>query len=180
MERYHRDSWYDETGIDWVPPSPNLRTVTEAALYPGVALVESANVSVGRGTDTPFELVGAPWIDDAALTRYLSKRKIAGVRFEATQFIPTSSAYEGQTCHGVRMHITDRDDLRAPRLGIEIAAALHKLYPQRFELQKNLSMIGTRATMTALERGIEPARIEAQWQVGLQTFLKRRQPYLIY
>jgi uncharacterized protein YbbC (DUF1343 family)/CubicO group peptidase (beta-lactamase class C family) len=180
MAHYRRDSWYDEMGIDWVPPSPNLRTVAEAALYPGVALVESANVSVGRGTDTPFELVGAPWIDGAALAQYLAKRKIAGVRFEAAQFTPSASIYESKACQGVRIHLTDRDDLRAPRLGIEIAAALHKLYPQRFELEKNLSMMGTRATMAALERGTDPARIEAQWQVGLREFAKRRQGYLIY
>jgi len=180
MAHYHRDSWYDETGVDWVPPSPNLRTVTEAALYPGVALVESSNVSVGRGTDTPFELVGTPWIDSAALARYLAKRKIAGVRFEAVDFTPTASAYEGKTCHGVRIHVTDRYDLRAPRLGIEIAAALHKLYPQRFELEKNLSMIGTRAAMSALARGTDPARIEAQWQAGVQAFVRRQRQYLIY
>ena len=126
MEGWQRGDWFDSTGLAWVNPSPNLRSVTEAALYPGVALIEGTNVSVGRGTDTPFELVGAPWINSRELAAYLNARGIAGVRFVPVTFTPTASNYAGQKCEGVNVVLTERNALDAPELGIELAAALQK------------------------------------------------------
>jgi uncharacterized protein YbbC (DUF1343 family) len=124
MRYYGRAQWFDQTGFAWVPPSPNLRRIEQAVLYPGVAMVEGANVSVGRGTDAPFELVGAPWIDGKALARHLGARGIAGVQFEAATFMPREATFANQTCEGVRVHITDRNRLDSPLLGIELVAAL--------------------------------------------------------
>ncbi len=128
MRGYARSEWFEQTGLRWTQPSPNLRTLTEATLYPGVAMLEGANVSVGRGTDTPFELVGAPWIDSAALLTYLDKRKIPGVHFQSANFIPSADAYADRSCHGVRISLDDRLALDSPAPGIELIAALHHLY----------------------------------------------------
>src|SRR5438309_7267163 len=128
MEGWQRGDWFDSTGLDWVNPSPNLRSVTEAALYPGVAIIEGTNVSVGRGTDTPFELVGAPWIKSKEFAAYLNARGIAGVRFVPVNVTPASSIYSGQNCNGVNIVLTDRDGLDAPEVGSELAAALRRLY----------------------------------------------------
>ena len=119
MSGYQRELWFDQTGLTWVPPSPNLRTVTQTILYPGVAMVESANLSVGRGTTTPFEVVGAPWISGERLARYLNDRQIPGVSFTSVCFVPTSDRYRGQSCAGVRLRLTDRNLLDSPFLGIE-------------------------------------------------------------
>jgi len=118
--------WFDSTGLAWVNPSPNLRNLTEAALYPGVALIEGTNVSVGRGTDAPFELVGAPWIKSRELAAYLNARGIAGVRFVPVTFSPTASIYAGQKCEGLNLILTDRNALDAPELGVELAKAVRK------------------------------------------------------
>ena len=114
MAGYRREAWFDETGLPWVKPSPNIRTLTQAILYPGVGLIESANVSVGRGTATPFEVVGAPWISGARLADYLQRRQIAGVAFSPASFVPTASPYRGRTCQGVRLRLTDRAALEYP------------------------------------------------------------------
>jgi uncharacterized protein YbbC (DUF1343 family) len=143
MHGYQRTDWYDETGLLWVSPSPNLRTLTEAILYPGVAMVEGANVSVGRGTEMPFELLGAPWMKAKELAEYLNRRKIQGVRFIPVDFIPKSSRFENQLCHGIQIVLTDRQALDSPALGVEIASALNRLYPNDFHLDKTLPLIGS-------------------------------------
>src|ERR1700723_2885640 len=127
MEGWQRGDWFDSTGLAWVNPSPNLRSVTEAGLYPGVGLIEGTNVSVGRGTDTPFELLGAPWMKGRELASYLNARGISGVRFVPVTFTPTSSNYTNQKCEGVNLVLTERNALDGPELGIELAAALRKL-----------------------------------------------------
>ena len=134
MTGYRRDSWLDETGLKWVNPSPNLRSITEAALYPGVAMVEGANVSVGRGTSTPFELLGAPWVRGRELADYLNRRNIDGVQFLPVEFTPESSLYKGRTCRGTRILLKDRGTLDSALLGIEIASALHRLFPRDFKI----------------------------------------------
>ncbi len=134
MKDWRRGDWFDSTGEIWVNPSPNLRSLEAAMLYPGVALIEGTNVSVGRGTDSPFELVGAPWVDAKEMAGYLNAREIAGVRFVPTTFTPTAGMYPRQLCYGVHIVITDRETLDAPELGIELAAALHKLSPLGFDL----------------------------------------------
>jgi uncharacterized protein YbbC (DUF1343 family)/CubicO group peptidase (beta-lactamase class C family) len=180
MRGYRRGEWYDQTGLPWVAPSPNLRTLTEAALYPGVAMVEGANVSVGRGTDSPFELVGAPWIDGERLAAYLNGRKIAGVMFQPTEFTPTESRFKDRPCHGVRVVLADRDVLDAPALGVEIVGALHRLYPADFQLDKTLGLVGARWVLQGIREGEDPRSIARRWQSNLAVFQRLRAKYLLY
>jgi len=180
MEGWERGDWFDSTGLTWVNPSPNLRSVTEAALYPGVALIEGTNVSVGRGTDTPFELVGAPWIKSRELAAYLNQRGIAGVRFVPVTFTPTASVYNGQACQGVNIILTDRNGVDAPELGIELAAALHKLYPSDFKIEHMTDLLVNQSVYDGLVAGEDPRRIAQDWQEGLEKFERVREKYLIY
>jgi uncharacterized protein YbbC (DUF1343 family) len=180
MHHYQRSQWFDQTGLSWVSPSPNLRTLAEAVLYPGVAMVEGANVSVGRGTGSPFELLGAPWIDGAALARELNARPIAGVRFEPATFTPSESAFAGQPCQGVRFSLTDRDRLDTPLLGLELIAALRRLYGERFEIDRTLGLVGSRASLDAIKSGGDPRDVTASWTLALEVFRQRREQHLLY
>jgi len=180
MQGYRRQDWFDETGLPWVSPSPNLHSLTEELLYSGVGLVESTNVSVGRGTPTPFEVVGAPWIEADGLARYLNGRRLPGIAFEPVVFVPHASAYRGRRCQGVRVRLVDRQALNAPALGVEIASALYRLYPGEFHLGETLSMVGSRQVLQALKRGDDPREIERLWQPGLAAFDRRRAQYLLY
>jgi uncharacterized protein YbbC (DUF1343 family) len=180
MRFYRRNLWYDETGLSWINPSPNLRSVEEAILYPGVALIEGTNISVGRGTPSPFELVGAPWIDSRALTSHLEERKISGVRFEPANFTPNEDRYAQESCRGVRIALVDRAALDAPRLGIELAAALRWLYSDRFTIRGMLGSLGSRKTLAAIERGEDPLAIMEHWQPELRDFESIRTKYLLY
>jgi uncharacterized protein YbbC (DUF1343 family) len=180
MRGYERTDWYDETGLLWVSPSPNLRTLTEAILYPGVAMVEGANVSVGRGTGTPFELLGAPWIKAKELARFLNNRSIQGVRFMPVKFMPSRGRFEQALCHGIQIILLDRQALDSPALGIEIASALHKLYPKDFLLHKTLPLIGGHDVLLAIKDGHDPSSIVLNWQGPLENFRKLRSNYLLY
>src|ERR1019366_3021504 len=133
MRGWSRELWYDETGLEWVNPSPNMRSLAAAILYPGVGLLETTRLSVGRGTETPFEVVGAPWLDGRRLAAYLKARAIPGVRFTPVHFSPAASEYAGETCGGIRISIVDREALRPVSLGIEIAAALRTLFPSDWD-----------------------------------------------
>ena len=176
---YERTDWYDETGLRWVNPSPNLRTLNETILYPGVAMVEGSNVSVGRGTDTPFELLGAPWINAKDLASYLNSRKIQGVRFMPVDFTPTNSRFKNEVCHGVQIVLVDRQALDPTAMGIEIASALYKLYPDEFQIDRTRDLIGENA-LQAIKDGQDPQSIVMQWQGQLEQFLKLRSKYLLY
>jgi uncharacterized protein YbbC (DUF1343 family)/CubicO group peptidase (beta-lactamase class C family) len=180
MEGWQRGDWFDSTGLAWVNPSPNLRSVTEAALYPGVALIEGTNISVGRGTDTPFELVGAPWVKSRELSAYLNGRGIMGARFVPVTFTPTASIYSGQACQGVNIILTDRNGFDGPELGIEVAAALQKLYPADFKIGHMAQLLVNQAAFDGLMAGEDPRRIAQDWQDGLEKFEKVREKYLIY
>jgi uncharacterized protein YbbC (DUF1343 family) len=180
MSGYQRHDWYDDTGLGWVNPSPNLRSLREAALYPGVAMLEGANVSVGRGTASPFEVVGAPWIDGDRLASYLQRRGIAGVSFAQLDFTPREDQYANLTCHGVRITLTNRRALDSPGLGIEIAGALYRLYPDRFALDRTLGMIGSRKILREIRDGVDPRVIAAQCQVQSENFARLRSKYLLY
>ena len=180
MRHYDRASWFDQTGFAWVAPSPNLRRLEQAVLYPGVAMVEAANVSVGRGTDTPFEVMGAPWIDGNALARYLGGRAIAGVRFEAVTFTPREWTFAGQPCQGVRIHLTDRNRLDSPLLGIELMAALQRLHGDRFMIDRTLGMIGSRESLAAIKAQVDPRAIAPTWSPALDGFRARRASSLLY
>lgn len=180
MDGWERGDWFDSTGLEWVNPSPNLRSVTEAALYPGVGLIEGTNVSVGRGTDTPFELVGAPWIKSKEFAAYMNARGIGGVRFVPVTFMPASSVHSGEQCQGVNIVVTDRNLLDAPELGIELAAALHKLYPNDWKIEKMQPLLVNQTVFDALMAGQDPRRIAQDWLDGLEKFQKVREKYLIY
>jgi uncharacterized protein YbbC (DUF1343 family)/CubicO group peptidase (beta-lactamase class C family) len=180
MEGWQRGDWFDSTGLEWINPSPNLRGVTEAALYPGVALVEGTNVSVGRGTETPFELLGAPWIKSRELSAYLNARGIAGVRFVPVSFTPTSAIYSGQKCEGVNVVLLDRNALDAPALGIELAAGLRKLYPADYKIERMTELLMNQSVYDALLAGEDPRRIAQDWQENLEKFEAIRKKYLLY
>lgn len=180
MEGYSREAWFDETGLPWVNPSPNIRSLTQAILYSGVAMVESANVSVGRGTATPFEVVGAPWVSGKRLADYLSQRQIDGVVFEPVAFVPQASPYRQQRCEGVRLRLADRAALDVPALGVELAAALYRLYPGQFQVDRTLSMIGAREVVQAIKNCADPRDIRQRWTPGLDRFCRVRAKYLLY
>ncbi|MGB2607180.1 MAG: serine hydrolase [Candidatus Sulfotelmatobacter sp.] len=180
MEGWQRGDWFDSTGLEWVNPSPNLRSVTEAALYTGVALIEGTNVSVGRGSDTPFELVGAPWMKSRELAAYLNARGIAGVRFVPVTFTPVSAIYSGQKCEGVNVVLTERNALDGPELGIELASALRKLYPADYKMERISELLVNHAAYDGLVAGKDPRRIAQDWQEDLEKFESVRKKYLIY
>ena len=180
MDGWMRGDWYDSTGLTWVNPSPNLRSLREAELYPGVALIEGTNVSVGRGTDTPFEWIGAPWIKARELAEYLNARGLAGVRFVPVSFTPTASVYSGQLCQGVNIVVLDRNTLDAPQLGIELAAALHKLYSKDFKMERMSELLVNQTTFEALAAGQDPRRIAEGWRESLEKFGGMRTKYLLY
>lgn len=180
MEGWMRGDWYDSTGLPWINTSPNLRSLNEATLYTGVALVEGTNVSVGRGTETPFELLGAPWIKSRELATYLNARDISGARFVPVSFTPNASAYANQKCEGINLFVTDRNALDAPELGIELASALHKLYPQQFEMKKMIDLLLNQSVYDAIANGQDPRRIAADWVDALDQFRRIREKYLIY
>ncbi|NWG01845.1 MAG: DUF1343 domain-containing protein [Syntrophaceae bacterium] len=180
MRGYERTYWYDETGLFWISPSPNLYTLIEAILYPGVAMVEGSNVSVGRGTMTPFQLLGAPWINGKELTTYLNQRNIKGLRFIPATFTPKSSRFNHQLCQGIQIVLDDRQALDSPALGIEIASALYQLYPKTFQLEKTLGLIGSYEVLHAIKKGEDPNVIRQNWQKPLEEFCKLRSKYLLY
>ena len=180
MEGWMRGDWYDSTGMTWINPSPNMRDLTEATLYPGLGMIEGTNVSVGRGTDTPFELLGAPWIAPAALAQYLNAREISGARFVPLSFTPNASIYMGEKCGGVNIVVTDRDALDAPELGLELAAALHNLYPDAYKLAALDGLMRNKSTLDALAAGEDPRRIAEDWQDALESFKTLRSKYLLY
>ena len=180
IEGWQRGDWFDSTGLAWVNPSPNLRNLTEAALYPGVALIEGTNVSVGRGTDTPFEVVGAPWIKSRGLAAYLNGRGIQSVRFVPIVFTPSSSNFAGERCEGVNLIVLGRNTLESPELGIELASALHKLYPNEFKMERMADLLVSQAVFEAIEAGEDPRRIAEDWQERLEGFVRLREKYLLY
>jgi uncharacterized protein YbbC (DUF1343 family) len=180
MTGWSRDLWYDETGLEWVNPSPNMRSLTAAALYPGIGLLETTNLSVGRGTDAPFEIVGAPWMDGRRVARLLSSRSIPGVRFSPIHFTPGESVFAGERCGGIRIDVVDRNALRSVSLGMEIAVALRDLYPTQWDRSRLGMLIANDSVLRRLESGAAASEIIASWQRELQDFLETRGKYLLY
>jgi uncharacterized protein YbbC (DUF1343 family) len=180
MEGWMRGDWFDSTGAAWINPSPNMRSLEEATLYPGMGMIETSNVSVGRGTDTPFEVVGAPWVNAVELARYLNGREIAGVRFVPVRFTPAAAVYAHEECGGVNVMVTDRDALDAPELGAEVAAALLALYPDKYKIDGIDTLMINRASLEALKRGEDPRRVAEDWREGIERFEAIRAKYLIY
>lgn len=180
MRGWSRGDYFDETGLTWVNPSPNLRNLTEAILYPGVALVEFSNVSVGRGTDTPFEWFGAPWINGPRLAAYLNARRIPGVRFIPVNFTPRSSRYAHQLCHGVYIVLTNRRRLNSPEMGVEICSALAHLYHRQWNSAPIAPEIGSRKIVQEIEAGVDPRILCARWQAAITAFQRIRRRFLLY
>ena len=181
MQNWQRGDWFDTTALTWVNPSPNMRSLNAALLYPGVAMLESnTNYSVGRGTDAPFEQIGADWINGQMLAQYLNSRFIPGARVYPTRFRPSSSNLQGKDLEGIRFVITDREALDSSRLGIEIAAALEKLFPGKIDFEKCRNLIGDRQILTELKSGRDASAIWLQAQEQAAQFTARRKRYLLY
>ncbi|MCR4375203.1 MAG: DUF1343 domain-containing protein, partial [Acidobacteria bacterium] len=180
MRNWRRDAWFDETGLMWIGPSPNMRNLYAATLYTGLASFESANLSVGRGTDTPFEHVGAPWIDGVRLAEALNARALPGVRFYPEQFTPTASKFAKEACQGVFIVVTDRNAVRPVRVGVEIASALLKLFPGKFEIDSATRLFGSAAGLTRLKAGDDPAAIAGSWSGAEARWRLLRAKYLLY
>ncbi len=179
-ENWRRDSWYDDTGLAWVNPSPNMRNLNQATLYPGIGAIEYSNVSVGRGTDQPFEQFGAPWIDGPRLAAALNARKLAGIRFYPVSFTPTSSKYAKQACQGVFMVITNRSQLQPVRVGLEIAGALFTLFGEKYQLENTDLLLGSRDSFERVKRGEDPAAVAARWHADEARWRRLRAKYLLY
>jgi SSS family transporter len=192
MQNWHRSEFFDQTGLPWTNPSPNLRSPTEAILYPALGQLDATNISVGRGTGSPFELFGAgleatgqtPWFNAQEVVAYLTARQIPGVTFTTTTTSIAEDAnhypYHGQSIPAVRLTLTDRNALDSPELGIEIISALHHLYPTQFTLEKTAALIANAETSVALARSEDPRTIAVGWSAGLAAFRARRESYLLY
>jgi uncharacterized protein YbbC (DUF1343 family) len=180
MLGWRRSETYDQTGLAWIPPSPNLRTLNEAFLYPGIEVLQAGNVSVGRGTDTPFEILGAPWIHGDEFSAALGSRHIPGIRFAPARFTPKSDVYQGEACQGVTISITNRDRLDSMQMGLEIAEVLDRLYPDQFQIENTIELLGSQSTVDGLKRGDAPADIVSGWAADLDKFRTMREKYLLY
>ncbi len=181
MKNWQRGDWFDSTGLTWSDPSPNLRSLNAAALYEGLALLEaSPNYSVGRGTDAPFEQIGADWIHGAELAQFLNRWVLPGVRVYATRFHPSSGPFAGKMIDGVRFVILNREQLNSVRMGLDVAYALQRLYPGKINFEACRFLIGSREVVDALKAGTPPGVIEERLREQLEKFEDRRRPYLIY
>ena len=181
MKHWRRDDWFDDTGLAWVNPSPNMRNLVAATIYPGIGAIERTNISVGRGTDTPFEQFGAPWIDAQALSSALNASGLPGVRFYPVSFTPAPGAkLEGQMCHGVFVVVTDRDRLRPVRVGLQVAASLSRLFGAQFKLEDAASLFAPASMLAKIRAGEDPAAIAASWAQDEAAWRLTRAKYLLY
>jgi uncharacterized protein YbbC (DUF1343 family) len=181
MRDWRRGDWFDSTNLAWVNPSPNLRSLKAETLYPGLCLLEWVQgLSVGRGTGAPFEQVGAAFIGGGELAAYLNQRQIAGVRVYATAFTPTESVAKGLRIEGVRFEVTDREALEATRLGLEVLAALRKLYPGKVDFAAGKSLVGSDDVLARLQAGEDARAIVRSYGDSVEAFVKLREPYLLY
>jgi uncharacterized protein YbbC (DUF1343 family) len=181
MQGWRRKDYMDRTGLAWVSPSPNLRTVDEVVLYPALGLLEATNLSVGRGTDTPFEVFGAPWLDAEAIVARLGRAPgVPGVHVEVTSITPTSSVYAGKACRAVRVRVTDRAEYEPLRTGLAIATALVARHPAEWESDKVGRLLQSDAALSAIRAGKPASEIEATWTNELAAFKAKRERFLLY
>jgi uncharacterized protein YbbC (DUF1343 family) len=180
MKNWHRNYFYESTGLRWVPPSPNLRTTKGAILYPGLEILQSAGISVGRGTEAPFEIFGAPWMNGEEVASALNTKHLPGLKFVSQLLIPVSGLYAGQRCGGVSIKIGEKSAVRSMRMGLEIAAVLKKLYPDKVDLAKTITLLGNAATVEELRIGAPPEKIVADWKDDLAAYDKTRRKYMLY
>lgn len=180
MEGWHRNDLYDRTGLHWNNPSPNLRNLTEALVYPGIGLLETTNLSVGRGTDRPFEWIGAPWLDGKHLAAALSRENLPGVRFMPLRLTPVASVYKGRSCDGVQIIVDDWARFEPLQTGLVFASVLHKLYPDRWQIERYDELLRHRATLEGIKQGLPYRELVKQWEPELLRFKEIRRRYLIY
>ena len=180
LQGWERTRWYDETALPWVNPSPNIRSVTQALLYSGIGLLEATNLSVGRGTDAPFEVVGAPWIEPHGLAKALNDLRLPGVAFEPVVFTPTADVYARLPCGGVRLIVTDRETIRPVTVGLSLARVLRERHRDQFKPEALQNLLVNRSTMWAFLRGEPLPRVMAWAEIARTSFLNRRASYLIY
>jgi len=180
MKNWHRNYFFESTGAKWLPPSPNLRTMKGAILYPGLEILQNAEVSVGRGTEAPFEEFGAPWINGEEIAERLNAKGLPGIHFVSKPFIPVSGLYSGQHCGGVGVRVTDRFKVRSMRIGLEIAAVLRQKYPDHFDVTKALLLLGNDSTIQQLQAGTPPNEIVAGWAKDLTAYDAVRRRYFLY
>ncbi len=177
---WRRDAWFDETGLTWINPSPNMRSLTQATLYPGIGLLDTTNVSVGRGTDTPFEVVGAPWIDGVKLAAALNAKRLPGVRFVPVRFTPRASVHMGKECGGINIVITDRMRFEPITTGLEIASQLLTNFPKEYQVERFIRLLANEQIFTGLKGGSEGRALRQIWEDDLSRFRAVRRKYLIY
>lgn len=181
MKNWHREDWFDSTGLTWIDPSPNMRSLNAAILYPGIGMLEASKVySVGRGTDTPFEQIGAEWIRARELAAYLNSRSIPGIRVYPVVLKPSASNLAGKRIEGVRFVLTDRDAFQSTRFGLELGSALAHLYPGKMTWAVNEKLVGDRQVLAAIEKGDEPQQIEAAYAPAVEAFRQKRARFLLY
>ena len=180
MENWRRSMWFDSTGLTWVNPSPNMRSLTEATLYPGIGLLETTNLSVGRGTATPFEIIGAPWLDGQKLAGYLNARRLPGVRFVPVSFKPDASVFKNEECRGVNIVIVDRARFQPLLTGIEIAVALHSLFGTEWKVDSYLRLLVNSDALARLKRGETAEEMIRSWNTPLANFRRVRERALLY
>jgi uncharacterized protein YbbC (DUF1343 family) len=180
MENWRRGDTYDRTNLTWVNPSPNLRGLGAALLYPGIGLLETTNVSVGRGTDRPFEWIGAPWIDGRKLALEMAKQDLPGIRFVPLKVTPNASTHKGKACDGVQLLVDDWSRFQPVRTGLAIADALHRLYPEDWQIDRLDALLIHRTTLEGLKNAATIQDLEKAWEPELRKFLERRKPFLLY
>jgi uncharacterized protein YbbC (DUF1343 family)/CubicO group peptidase (beta-lactamase class C family) len=180
VQDWRREQWYDETGLVWISPSPNMRSLTEATLYTGVCLLEPTNVSVGRGTNTPFEVIGAPWIDGRKLAAALNQANLPGVRFVPLRFKPTASVHKDVDCGGVNLIITNRAEFEPVLTGLEMIAQLFKLYPREFDWNKLPRLLVNQAVFEAIKQGADGRALKQVYAQDLESYRAIRRKYLLY
>lgn len=181
MRNWKRSTWYDQTGLAWIPPSPNIPSLTAAIVYPGTCLIEGTNVSEGRGTTTPFEIIGAPWIDGYKLADELRKANLPGILFRPAGFTPTFSKYQGEVCQGVQLHVVDRDRFEPVRTALHLLKALKQLWPDKFQWRSSLDRLsGSDDVRLALDRGDTPEQIVESWSAALKEYEEVRRGYFLY
>ncbi len=182
MEGWERRMWFDQTGLPWTRPSPNMPDLASATLYPGIACLEDTNLSVGRGTPAPFRWIGAPWLDGEALSKRLNASRLEGIRFSPQDHTPAKSAHEGKLCHGVSMKVTDRLALRPFKVFVHIAAALRDLHRAEFELRwdETRRLVGSERFKALYDSGAAPEEIVRSFEEEARRFASERRPYLLY
>jgi len=180
LQGWERGAWFDQTGLPWINPSPNMRSLTEAMLYPGVGLLEGCHISVGRGTGTPFEVIGAPYIDDLRLAEAMNAGGLPGVRFVPVRFTPSDYIFKDEPCGGVNIILTDRERCRVVDIGLLAAKILNRWYPEPFQVRKMETLLADEPTLQGIQEDKPLPEIRALWTEKTEEFKARREKYLLY